>query len=54
MVEEDPKPTGDEKPEVDRKRLYSTPRLIRHGSIEQITKAAGATGADGLAGSSLV
>ncbi len=54
MTAEDRKPIGDEKDEAVPKRPYSKPRLTCHGSVEQITAAAGVTGADGVLGSSLV
>jgi len=36
------------------KKPHSPPRLTVHGRIDEITAAAGATGADGLAGSQLI
>lgn len=30
------------------KRVYRTPQMVEHGELTQLTKGAGASGADGL------
>lgn len=40
---------GEEPKQV--KKVYCTPRLIAHGDVREITKAAGGAPTDGLAGS---
>jgi hypothetical protein len=43
-----------DEPSAGQRKPYRPPRLVVHGRIEEITAAGGATGSDGLAGSSLV
>ena len=40
-------------PEQQRKQPYETPRLTKHGSVEDITTKVGLSAADGMTGSGI-
>ncbi len=42
------------KPEPQRRQPYDTPKLIKHGRVEEITEKVGLSTADGITGTGII